>query len=187
MARKIDRGLDIYDLLIDIVMNLSPLQAKNLYIELSARYKKSGRTKLYNSVGELDPKGKVRLTEYQYKALRTDYGDTFIKVAFTQLTEYIEYLERNQDCSVKYQQKLREYNSKTHMNLLKKGGWVYEKCKKYICKDRIKIAINPYTIEDFNTACEYIKSIPKELRENAFDVKMLIMKFPELKEVEYDE
>ena len=73
MARKIDRGLDIYDLLIDIVMNLSPLQAKNLYIELSSRYSKRGRTKLYNSNGELDSKGKVRLTEYQYKALRTDY------------------------------------------------------------------------------------------------------------------
>ena len=82
MARKIDRGLDIYDLLIDLVMNLTPLQAKNLYIELSARYIRKGRTKLYNRDGELDPKGKIRLCEYQYKALRTDYGDTYIKRAF---------------------------------------------------------------------------------------------------------
>ena len=82
MARKLDRGLDIYDLLIDIVMNLTPLQAKNLYTELSARYNRRSRTKLYNENGELDNKGKVRLTEYQYKALRTDYGDTFIKRTF---------------------------------------------------------------------------------------------------------
>lgn len=187
MARKIDRGLDIYDLLIDIVMNLSPLQAKNLYIELSSRYSKRGRTKLYNSNGELDSKGKVRLTEYQYKALRTDYGDTYIKRAFAELTNYIEYLEANQESSVKYRQKLRDYNSKTHINFLKEDGWVYQKCKGYVCKERIKMNLNPYTIEDFNTAVEYIRSIPKDIRENAFDVKMLIMKFPELKEVDYEE
>lgn len=187
MARKIDRGLDIYDLLIDIVMNLSPLQAKNLYIELSSRYSKRGRTKLYNSNGELDSKGKVRLTDYQYKALRTDYGDTYIKRAFTELTNYIEYLEANQESSVKYRQKLRDYNSKTHINFLKEDGWVYQKCKGYVCKERIKINLNPYTIEDFNTAVEYIRSIPKDIRENAFDVKMLMMKFPELKEVNYEE
>ena len=50
-----------------------------------------------------------------------------------------------------------------------------------------KMNLNPYTIEDFNTAVEYIRSIPKDIRENAFDVKMLIMKFPELKEVDYEE
>lgn len=186
MARKLDRGLDIYDLLIDLVMNLTPLQAKNLYIELSARYIKRSKTKLYNENGELDDKGKVRLCEYQYKALRTDYGDTYIKRAFAEITKYITFLEQNQDVECKYRQKLREYNSKTHMNLLKKGGWVYDKCKQYICKDRVKVALNPYTIEDFNTAVEYIRNIPPEIRENAFDVKMLMMKFPELKEVEYD-
>lgn len=185
MARKIDRGLDIYDLLIDLVMNLTPLQAKNLYIELSARYLKRARTKLYNIDGELDPKGKIRLTEYQYKTLRTDYGDTYIKRAFSELYKYIEFLEQHQD-EAKYRAKLKDYNSKTHINLLNDRGWVYEKCKCFICKDRIKIAINPYTIEDFNTAVEYIKSIPKEVRDTAFDVKLLIMKFPELKEVEYE-
>ena len=187
MARKIDRGLDIYDLLIDLVMNLTPLQAKNLYIELSARYIRKGRTKLYNRDGELDSKGKIRLCEYQYKALRTDYGDTYIKRAFAVLYDYIEYLERNQESSAKYRSKLKDYNSKTHINFLKEDGWVYEKCKSFICKDRIKIPLNPYTIEDFNTAKEYIKMIPKDIRENAFDVKMLMMKFPELKEVDYDE
>lgn len=187
MARKLDRGLDIYDLLIDIVMNLTPLQAKNLYTELSARYSRRSRTKLYNENGELDNKGKVRLTEYQYKALRTDYGDTFIKRAFGELTQYIKFLEDNQETNTKYKSKLRDYNSKTHMNFFKDGGWVYEKCKQYICTDRIKIAINPYEIEDFNTAVEYIRSIPKDIRDNAFDVKMLMMKFPELKEVEYNE
>lgn len=187
MARKIDRGLDIYDLLIDLVMNLTPLQAKNLYIELSARYIKRGRTKLYNQDGELDNKGKVRLTEYQYKALRTDYGDTYIKRAFKELTRYIEYLEANQETNCKYKSKLRDYNSKTHINLFKEKGWVYDKCRQYICKDRIKVALNPYAIEDFNTACEYIKSIPPEIRENAFDVKMLMMKFPELKDIEYED
>lgn len=96
-------------------------------------------------------------------------------------------MEDNQETNAKYKSKLRDYNSKTHMNFFKDGGWVYEKCKQYICTDRIKIAINPYEIEDFNTAVEYIRSIPKDIRDNAFDIKMLMMKFPELKEVEYDE
>ena len=60
MARKIDRGLDIYDLLIDLVMNLTPLQAKNLYIELSARYIRKGRTKQYNRERELEFKWKIK-------------------------------------------------------------------------------------------------------------------------------
>lgn len=187
MARKIDRGLDIYDLLIDIVMNLTPFQAKNLYTELASRYSKRARTKHYNSNGELDSKGKVRLTEYQYKALRTDFGDTYIKYAFAELTNYIEYLEQNQEANSETRSKLKIYNSKTHIGYLQERGWVYEKCKRYICKDRIKISLNPYTIEDFSTACEYIRSIPKDIRENAFDVKMLMMKFPELKEVDYEE
>ena len=100
---------------------------------------------------------------------------------------YIKFLEDNQETNTKYKSKLRDYNSKTHMNFFKDGGWVYEKCKQYICTDRIKIAINPYEIEDFNTAVEYIRSIPKDIRDNAFDVKMLMMKFPELQDVEYEQ
>lgn len=186
MAEKINHGLDIYDLLIDMVMNLSPNQAKKLYSELGVRYNKRAKTKLYNKDGDLDKNGKVRLTEYQYKAIRTKFGDTYVKRAFTELTRYIEFLEENQETSCKYKAKLREYNSKTHNNLLTKDGWLYEKCKQYICVDRPKISINPYTIEDIATAREYIKNIPQEIRDTAMDVKLLIMKFPELQDVKYD-
>lgn len=187
MARKINHGLDIYDLLIDMIMNLSPVQAKKLYSELGTRYNRRARTKLYNKNGELNNEGKIRLTEYQYKAIRTKFGDTYIKRAFTELNNYIEFLEANQETNSKYKAKLRDYNSKTHNNLLLEGGWVYEKCKQYICADRPKISVNPYTIEDINTAKEYIKNIPKSIRESAIDVKMLIMKFPELQDVEYEQ
>ena len=47
-----------------------------------------------------------------------------------------------------------------------------------------KLNINPYTIEDINTAREYIKHIPKEIRATAMDVQLLIMKFPELQDVD---
>ena len=187
MAEKINHGLDIYDLLIDLVMNLSPLQAKKLYSELGVRYNKRARTKLYNKDGELDENGKVRLTEYQYKAIRTKFGDSYVKKAFNELTNYIIFLENNQETSSKYKQKLRDYNSKTHNNRLIEDGWVYEKCKQYICNERPKLNINPYTIEDINTAREYIKHIPEEIRATAMDVQLLIMKFPELQDVEYEQ
>ena len=85
----------------------------------------------------------------------------------------------------KYKQKLKDDNSKTH-NLLLTDGWVYEKCKQYIVKDRPKINVNPYMIDDFATAREYIKNIPPAIRNTALDVQMLIMKFPELSDVEYE-
>lgn len=185
MARKLPHGNSIYDLLIDLIFNLSQTQAENLYTELLPRYSRRAKTHLYNEYGEESENGKVRLLPYQYKAIRTKFGDTFIKRSFTELTRYIEYLEQNQDTSTKYKQKLKEYNSKTHNNIITQG-WVYEKCKQYIIAERPKIAINPYTIEDFATAKEYIKSIPKEIRDNAIDVQMLIMKFPELQDIEYD-
>lgn len=185
MAAKNPHGLRIYDLLLDIIMDLSPYQAEQLYSELLARYKKRSRVKLYNKEGIEDREGKVRLMELQYKAIRTNFGDTFITRAFTELTNYIEYLENNLDAAPNNKQKLRKYKSGTHNNILT-SGWVYEKCKQYIIKDRPPVInVNPFEIEDFNTAKKYIESIPKALRENAMDVKMLLMKFPEL--VDLDE
>lgn len=186
MASKAPHGNDIYDLLIDLMFSLSPKQAKNLYTELLPRYSRRSKTRLYNEEGERSDTGKVRLTEYQYKALRTKFGDTYIKRAFTEMTRYIEYLEDNQDTQSRYKAKLRDYNSKTHNAYFIEDGWVYEKCKQYICAERPKVAINPYTIEDFATAKEYIKNIPPEIRDTAMDVKLLIMKFPELKDIEKD-
>ena len=180
MASKARVGNDIYDLLIDLIFSLSPLQAKKLYGELLPRYSTRSKTHLYNKDGEEDKDGKVRLLPYQYKAIRTKYGDTFMKQAFKELTSYIEFLEANQDTHSKYKAKLREYNSKTHNNMMQPDGWVYEKCKQYICNERPKISINPYEIDDLPTAREYLKSIPKELRSSAIDVQMLILKFPQL-------
>lgn len=180
MAAKNKQGNDIYDLLVEIIFNLSPNQAKRLYSELLPRYTRRAKTKLYNANGELDPNGKVRLMESQYKAIRTKFGDSYIKVAFRELTSYIEYLEAHQDESV-YKQKLKQYNSKTH-NILLTEDWVYRKCKGYITHDRPKIPINPFEIEDYNTAKEYIKMISEDMRDTALDVKLLFMKFPQLKD-----
>lgn len=183
MAAKNPHGNTIYDLLIDIVMNLSPFQAEQLYSELLPRYTKRSRVKLYNREGEEDKEGKVRLMQLQYQTIRTNFGDTFINRAFTELTNYIEYLENNLDKDPTYKAKLRKYTSGTHNNVLTQG-WVYEKCKQYIIKNRPSIKVNPYEIEDFNTAKKYIETIPKALRQNALDVQMLIMKFPELIDIE---
>lgn len=184
MASKRPHGLQIYDLLIDIIMNLSQKQAETLYSELLPRYTRRARTTLYNSNGEEDKNGRVRLLPSQYKSIRTKFGDSYIIKAFTELSNYIEFLEKNQD-NTKYKSKLKDYNSKTH-NLLLTEGWVYEKCKQYIITERPKINVNPYMIDDFHTAVEYIKNIPEEIRDSALDVQMLIMKFPELKDVPYE-
>ena len=185
MAAKNKHGLDIYDLLIGLVLNLSPNQAESLYTELLPRYSRRAKTKLYNELGEEDANGKVRLTDYQYRAIRTKYGDTFMRKAFKEMTSYIKYLEEHQDVCSKYKSKLRDLNSKTHNAIIgSPDGWVYEKCKAYICTDRPKLSINPYLIDDFNTAKEYIKNIPEALRQS-MDVQSLINKFPELKDVPY--
>ena len=184
MAAKNKHGLEIYDLLIELIISISPNQAEKLYSELLPRYTKRARVTLYNSDGEEDNNGKVRLLKNQYKTLRVKFGDSYVKKAFLELTNYINFLEKNQDIP-KYKQKLKDYNSKTH-NLLLTDGWVYEKCKQYIVKDRPKINVNPYMIDDFATAREYIKNIPPAIRNTALDVQMLIMKFPELSDVEYE-
>lgn len=178
MAAKNKMGNDIYDLLIHLILDLSPVQAKNLYSELLPRYSKKARVKNYNANGEQVTDGKVRLMESQYKAIRTKFGDSYIKKAFGELTSYIEFLEQHQDESV-YKQKLRDYNSKSH-NILLTEGWVYKKCKQYICHDKPKLNVNPFMIEDYHTAKEYVLSINRELWDTALDIKMLFLKFPTL-------
>lgn len=184
MAAKNPHGLNIYDLLLNIIMDLSPAQAEKLYSELLVRYTRRAKVKLYNANGEIDKEnGKIRLLPSQYQAIRTTYGDTYVKKAFTELTNYIVFLENNQESNSKYKTKLKKYSSETHNVVLTKG-WVYEKCKQYIIKERPKVNVNPFMIEDFATAKEYIKTIPKELRDKAIDIQMLIMKFPELADIE---
>lgn len=179
MARKLDRGNTIYDLLIDLIMNLSPYQADRLYGELLPKYTKRSKVHLYNAEGVEDKdNGKVRLMPLQYQTIRMQFGDTYVTKAFTELTNYIKFLEDNID-SADYKSKLNRYVKGTHNEVLTRG-WVFEKCKNYIIKDRPKINLNPYEIEDFNTAKTYIEHIPLELRRTALDVKMLIIKFPEL-------
>ena len=46
--KQLVRGNDTYDMLIDLILNLSPAQAKLLYSELLPRYTKTGRVKIYN-------------------------------------------------------------------------------------------------------------------------------------------
>lgn len=187
MASKNRHGNDIYDLLINLVFSLSPLQAENLYTELLPRYTRRAKTKLYNEIGELDSNGKIRLTEYQYKAIRTKFGDSYMRKAFTELTRYIKYLEEHQNDDSKYKTKLKALNSKTHNALLATpDGWVYNKCKQYICTERPKLSVNPYLIDDFATAREYIRTIPEALR-HSIDVQSLLLKFPELKDEPYNQ
>lgn len=178
MGRNI-HGNDIYTMIIDIVMGLSPNQAEGLYSYLLPRYTTRGRAKLYNAEGEEDKNGKVRLLPSQYQSIRARYGETYMRKAFKELTSYIEFLEKNQDIP-KYKQKLKLYETSTHnMVLASDGGWVYRKCKDYAVKDRPKINVNPFLIDDLNTAREYILNLPANLRDMP-DVQSLLLRFPQL-------
>lgn len=178
---KLQHGNDVYTMLIDIIMDLTPRQAEYLYTELISRYTKRSRIKLYNENGEEDKEGKIRLMPIQYKALRTKFGDSYIKKAFLELTNYIKFLEENSKSSSKYAQKLQKLKAESHNRLMaSEDGWVYKKCKQYICQERPRLNLNPFLIDDFNTAKEYIESIPKELRATSLDIQALLLKFPEL-------
>lgn len=184
MASKLPQGNDIYDLLINLILNLSPSQCLKVYNELQPKYARQKGTVLYNENGDEDKDGKVRLTRYQYKALRTKFGDSYIKKAFMELTRYIQFLEEHFEEKPIYKQQLKKYKSGTH-NLELSEGWVWNKCKQYICNEPPKVTINPFMIEDYNTAREYIRSLPPDMR-NCLDVKALLLKFPQLKDEGYD-
>lgn len=179
MAAKYPHGNKIYDLIIDIVMGLNQRQAEELYNYLLPKYTRRAKVKLYNKLGEEDPNGKVRLLPSQYKAIRVKFGDNYVHKAFTELTSYIEYLEAhvNDDSTIKV--KLKKYLSSTH-NIVLTEGWVYNKCKYAIVNERPKININPFLIDDIDTAREYISQIPESMRKTAMDVQSLLLKFPEL-------
>lgn len=188
MARKasMDTGNDNYTMLIDIIINLTPKQARDLYQELKPRFTRKAHTKIYNVLGEIDPEnGKIRLTEYQYKALRTKYGDTYMNKAFQELDSRIRYYEQHPDnfdpSGRSYKQKLRDMNKRTHVKELDYKGWVYEKCKGYIQQKskEIEVSVNPYLIEDVSVARKYIEGMSKEMRKMP-DVLWLVEKFPEL-------
>ena len=178
MARN-DKGNDIYSMILEIVFNLSPKQAEGLYAYLLPRYTTRARSKLYNADGEEDVNGKIRLLPSQYQAIRTKYGDNYMHKAFKELTNYILFLEKNQDVP-KYKQKLKKLEKETHnMILASDGGWVYRKCKDYAVSDRVPINVNPFLIDDLNTARKYIESIPANLRDMP-DVQSLLLRFPQL-------
>lgn len=182
MVRKnsLDRGNDTYTMLIDLILGLSPNQVKLLYQELKARYTTRAHTKKWTPEGEVDKeKGRIRLTEYQFKALRLKFGETYMKHALFELDNYIKFLELHQDES-KYRGKLCQINSRTHSKELDYGGWVYDKCKKYINKlEECNLSVNPLLIEDFSVAKKYIELMPISMRRQP-DVLFLIEKFPEL-------
>lgn len=172
-------GNDIYSMIIDIVMDLSPNQAEGLYAYLLPRYTTRARSKLYNADGEEDKNGKIRLLPSQYQAIRTKYGDNYMHKAFRELTNYILFLEKNQDIP-KYKQRLKKLEKETHnMILASDGGWVYRKCKSYAVSDRVPINVNPFLIDDLNTARLYIQSLPANLKDMP-DVQSLLLRFPQL-------
>lgn len=185
MARKtdLDRGNDNYTLLIQLIMSLTPKQAKMLLQELNARYSRRARTKLYNSLGEIDKEhGRIRLTEHQYKTLRVKYGDTYMNRALQEMDNYIHFLEEHQDEN-RYKQQLLKYNSQTHAKYFDYGGWVYEKYKSLVCqKVSDHLPVNPFLIEDYSVARQYVESLSPSMRKMP-DVMFLAEKFPELNDL----
>lgn len=179
MSAKYPHGNKIYDLIIDIVMGLNQRQAEELYNYLLPKYTTRAKVHLYNEHGEESPDGKVRLLPNQYRTIRVKFGDTYLKRAFTELTNYIKYLEKHVNDNSNMKSKLRKYNSNTH-NILLTEGWVYDKCKSFIVAERPKINVNPFLIDDINAAREYISQIPESIRATAMDVQALLLKFPEL-------
>lgn len=184
MVRKesLDHGNDNYTMLIDLILNLTPTQVKMLYQELKARYTNRGHTKRYNALGELDKEhGRIRLTEYQFKTLRLKYGKTYMQKALNEMDEYIAWLELHQDIG-KYRSKLCQLNSRTHAKEFDAGGWVYDKCKKYINQVNTDVCVSPFLIEDISVARKYIEALPLSMRKMP-DVMWLVEKFPELQEL----
>ena len=78
--------------------------------------------------------------------------------------------------------KLNELLKRTHAKELDYGGWVYEKCKRFINASDTKININPFDINDISVARKYIENLSMEMRKMP-DVQMLVLRFPELKEL----
>lgn len=184
MARKksLDRDNDVYSLLLGIILDLSPNQAEAEYKYLRDKYTNRGRTKTYNSNGDIDKEnGKVRLTPFQFRGLQTKYGDVYVRRAIAEMEEYIRFLELHQDVG-KYRNKLNELLKRTHAKELDYGGWVYEKCKRFINASDTKININPFDINDISVARKYIENLSMEMRKMP-DVQMLVLRFPELKEL----
>ena len=189
MARKesLDHGNDNYTVLIDLILSLTPTQVKLLLQELKARYTNRGHTKKYNREGVIDKEhGRIRLTEYQYKTLRLKFGDTYMKHAMYEMDNYIEWLELHQDIG-KYRSKLCQLNYRTHSKEFDYGGWIYDKCKKYIRPlEDVNVCVNPLLIEDISVARKYIESLPMSMRQQP-DVMGLLIKFPELAKEIYNE
>lgn len=186
MARKesLDHGKDDLTLLIELLMTLTPNQIKNLYADLKHRYSGRAMTKTYNELGEIDKdNGKVRLTKHQYTSLRTKYGDTYMNKALHEMTKYIKYLELHSDES-RYRNKLEQLNKRTHCKEFEYGGWVYDKCKSFICQqDGLEeVRINPFLIDDISVARKYIESLPPSMRQQP-DVLWVAERFPELMEL----
>lgn len=186
---KSRHGAQIWDLCINIILSLSDRQCEVLYDYLISHYTRRSKIKLYNADGEEDKDhGLIRLMPSQYQTLRTKYGDNYIKKSFKELTNYIKYLDEHQDFRPEYKGKFKKLSSGSHMMLLgHPNGWVFQKCKNYICVEPPKIPTNPYMIDDFNTAREYVKSIPREFREESMDVQGLFLKFPELASVDFED
>ena len=184
MARKesMDRGNDNFSMLLDIIFNLTPLQADALYKELRTRYTSKGHTKYYNTECVQDKEnGVVRLTEYQFRALQIKYGRRYLQHAIQEMTNYINWLKQHQD-EPKYRSQLEKLMKRTHCKELDYGGWVYSKCHKYINKVDTQIIINPFVIEDVSVARRYIESLSPEMRKMP-DVMWLVEKFPELNDL----
>ena len=98
---------------------------------------------------------------------------------YKELNKYILFLEKNQDIP-KYKQKLKKLEKETHnMILASHGGWVYRMCKSYAVSDRVPVNVNPFLIDDLNTARLYIQSLPANLRDMP-DVQSLLLRFPQL-------
>jgi len=186
MARKesLDHGKDDLTMLIELLVTLTPTQQKSLYEDLKTRYTNRKHTKIYNELGEIDKvNGKVRLTEHQYKSLRVKYGDSYMNKALQEMTRYINFLETHQDES-KYRRKLEDLNKRSHCKEFEFGGWVYEKCKCFICKQEglEEVRINPFLIDDISVARKYIESLPMSMRRQP-DVMWIVEKFPELNDL----
>lgn len=188
MARKksMDRGNNNFSMLMDIICNLTPKQIEREYIRMRTRYTKRGLTKLWNAEGEQDKEnGKIRLTEYQMKALYIKYGETYMKHALQQLTDYIVFMEEHPDYMSKKGRTAKEIlddlQTRNHTKELD-GGWVFDKMKKYVRKVDTYISVNPFVIEDISVARKYIESLPMEMRKMP-DVMWLVEKFPELNDL----
>lgn len=149
------------DILIAYINTLSDKDCKNIYLLLKEIEGNKGKYELYNSKGEKDSAGLVKLTPKQYHVLYEKWGPEKIAFCFETLTNYL-----------KSNKKVKA----SHYTLL--NGWVETLYLSKNKKHRRKVL--PIRFEDVKTKAQarlYVANVPETMRSDDVYVGYLVNKW----------